>query len=65
MWLALKRKLYKLYLEFNTIGDLAEEWEAFKASLKEAWWAIPDTYVEKLIRSMPNRLAAYKAAKGY
>ncbi len=37
MWLALKRKLHKLHLEFDTIGDLAKEWEAFEAGLKEAW----------------------------
>ncbi len=65
MWLALKRKLYDLYLEFGNIGDLAEEWIAFKAGLKEAWAAIPDTLIEKLIGSMPNRLAACKAAHGY
>ncbi|KAH8732411.1 hypothetical protein GQ44DRAFT_697603 [Phaeosphaeriaceae sp. PMI808] len=46
----LKRTLYKLYLEFNTIGDIA---------------AIPDSLLKKLILSIPDRLAAYKAAKGY
>ncbi len=65
MWLALKRKLHELHPEFDTMGDLVEEWEAFEAGLKEAWWAIPDTQVEKLILSIPNRLAACKAANGY
>ena len=65
MWLALKRTLYKLHPEFDTIGDTEEEWEAFEAGLKEAWAAIPDTLIQKLILSMPRRLAAYKAAKGY
>ncbi|KAH8711986.1 hypothetical protein GQ44DRAFT_714058 [Phaeosphaeriaceae sp. PMI808] len=64
-WLALKRTLYKLYLEFNTIGDIVEEWVAFEAGLKEAWAAIPDSLLKKLILSMPDRLAACKAAKGY
>ncbi|KAH8726078.1 hypothetical protein GQ44DRAFT_706380 [Phaeosphaeriaceae sp. PMI808] len=48
--LVLKRTLYKLYPEFNTIGDIA---------------AIPDSLLKKLILSIPDRLAAYKAAKGY
>ncbi|KAH8691750.1 hypothetical protein GQ44DRAFT_765376 [Phaeosphaeriaceae sp. PMI808] len=64
-WLALKRTLYKLYLEFNTMGDTVEEWVAFEAGLKEAWAAIPDSLLKKLILSMPDRLAACKAAKGY
>lgn len=65
MWLALKKKLHKLHPEFDTMGDTAEEWEAFEAGLKEAWVAIPNSLIKKLILSMPHRLAACKAAKGY
>lgn len=65
MWLALKRNLHKLHPEFDTMGDTAEEWEAFEAGMKEAWGAIPDSLIKKLILSMPDRLAACKAAKGY
>ncbi|KAH8723076.1 hypothetical protein GQ44DRAFT_710948 [Phaeosphaeriaceae sp. PMI808] len=53
-WLALKRTLYKLYPEFDTMGDTVEEWAA-----------IPDSLLKKLILSMPDHLAACKAAKGY
>ena len=63
--LALKRTLYKLHPEFNTIGDTEEEQEAFKAGLKEAQAAIPDTLIQKLILSILHRLATYKVAKGY
>ncbi len=65
MWLALKRKLHELHPEFDTMGTSDEEWQAFEAGLKEAWAAIPDTLIEKLILSMPKRLTACKAAKGY
>ncbi len=65
MWVALKRTLHKLHPEFDTMGDTEEEWAAFEAALKEAWAAIPDTLIQKLILSMPHRLAACKAAKGY
>ncbi|KAH8722682.1 hypothetical protein GQ44DRAFT_348547 [Phaeosphaeriaceae sp. PMI808] len=47
------------------MGDTVEEWVAFEAGLKEAWAAIPDSLLKKLILSMPDRLAACKAAKGY
>jgi hypothetical protein len=65
MWWALKRKPYKLYLEFDYIGDSLEEWERFKAGLKEAWAAIPDSLIKKLVRSMLRRLNAVATAKGY
>ena len=32
---------------------------------KEAWAVIPDSLIKKLIRSMPRRLNAVTAAKGY
>jgi archaellum biogenesis protein FlaJ (TadC family) len=65
IWLALKRKLHKLHPKFNTIGDIAEEWETFDAGLKEAWDAIPNSVIKKLILSMLDRLTAYKATGGY
>ena len=65
MWLALKRTLYKLHPEFNTIGDSEEDWKLFEAGLKEVWAAIPDELITKLILSMPDRLEACRVAKGY
>jgi transposase len=62
VWLVLKRTLYKLHPEFDTMGDLVEE---FEAGLKEAWATIPNTLIKKLILSMPDRLEACKAVKGY
>ncbi len=65
VWLALKRKLHELHPEFDTMGKSDKEWKAFEAGLVEAWWAIPDTLLEKLILSIPDRHAACKAANGY
>ena len=62
--LVLKRTLYKLYPKFNTIGDLVEEQECFKAGLKEAQATIPYTLIKKLILSMLRRLEACKEVKG-
>ena len=65
MWWALKKKLHELHPEFNQLGESAEEWSRFCEALKEAWLAIPDTLIRKLIYSMPRRLEAVKEAKGY
>ena len=55
MWWALKRKLHQLHPELDTLGDSQEEWDRFCEGLKEAWLAIPDSFVKKLIHSMPKR----------
>ena len=65
LWWALKKKLHDLHPEFDTIGDSAEEWEAFENGLVEAWFAIPDTLIASLILSMPQRIRAVIQAKGY
>ena len=65
MWLALKRKLYKLYSKFNIIGKLEEDQKRFKASLKEVQAAIPNKLISTLILSILDRLEAYRVAKGY
>ncbi|KAI1676085.1 hypothetical protein KJE20_14324, partial [Pyrenophora tritici-repentis] len=37
LWWALKKKLHDLHPDFDTIGDSAEEWEAFENGLVEAY----------------------------
>jgi transposase len=65
MWWMLKRVLHKLYPELDTIGTSAEDWEKFCSALKEAWGKIPDSFIKKLILSMPRRLQAVRRARGY
>ena len=55
MWWALKRKLHQLHPEFDAIGDSAAEWEQFCEGLKQAWLAIPDVLIKRLIHSMNRR----------
>ena len=40
-------------------------WVIFEAALKAAWWGVPQSLIDKLIRSMPCRLRAVGKAKGY
>jgi len=65
MWWMLKRTVHELYPELATIGTSEEDWEKFCSALKEAWKAIPNSYIRKLIHSMPNRLRAVRRARGY
>ena len=58
-------KPYKLYPKFDELGESAEEWSQFCKALKEAWLAILDKLIRKLIYSMPRWLEAVKQAKGY
>ena len=39
--------------------------ETLKAALMQEWDRIPKDYCQKLVKSMPKRLAAIKAANGY
>jgi hypothetical protein len=47
------------------MGDSDTEWDRFEFGLIEAWAAIPDALIEKLILSMPRRLNAVARAQGY
>jgi hypothetical protein len=65
MWALLKRKMKQIYpdiwlLKKNQL-DIAE----FTRYLKECWWSIDQAQVDRLIDSMPKRLAAVKKAKGW
>lgn len=52
---AFKRKVHDLHPESDTLGDSQEEWDRFREGLKEAWMALPDSLVKRLIHSMPRR----------
>ena len=65
LWWALKQKLHKLHPEFDYMSDSQASWEAFELGLHEAWAAIPDSLIRRLITSMPRRLDAVRQAKGY
>ena len=65
LWWALKKKLHELYPEFDTMGESESDWDRFELGLVEAWAAIPDTLIKKLITTMPHRLNAVRQVRGY
>jgi hypothetical protein len=57
--------VYELHPELDIMGSAESDWQALHNALKEAWHAIPDLLVKKLISSMPRRLEAVRKAKGW
>jgi transposase len=65
LWWVLKKRMYKLYPQYNNWSKAAEEWEGFCESLKECWRSIPAKLIKRLILSMPRRLEACRRAHGW
>lgn len=64
LWWALKREVYRLYPNIDNINTV-DSWAEFQSCLKTAWVAIPDSLIHTLITSMPRRIEACRAARGY
>jgi hypothetical protein len=64
LWLALKRKILKLYLELKYIGQSKEDLERLIEAYKEAWMALNQGLMRRLIDSMERRLKAVRKADG-
>jgi hypothetical protein len=47
------------------MGANEESYKALYRAIKEAWWAVPQTYIDKLIRSMIRRVKKVLKAKGW
>lgn len=66
VWVELKKRLHQQYPK---IGDTKGGKEAVKKRLAEVlplvWETIPEEFFGKLSRSMPDRVAAVIAAKGW
>jgi transposase len=65
LWWVLKRRMYKLYPQYNNFSQAQEEWDGFCEALKECWRGIPTKLIKRLIMSMPRRLAAVRKARGW
>jgi hypothetical protein len=65
LWWVLKKRMYKLYPQYNNYSKSQEEWDGFCGTLKECWRGIPGKLIKRLIMSMPRRLAAVRRAKGW
>jgi hypothetical protein len=65
LWYALKKQLYKDYPHLRQIDGTQGSWDEFCEALQTCWQRLPNSLLRRLIESMPNRLAAVRAAKGW
>jgi transposase len=65
LWWALKRWMYKHYLQYNNLSQAKEEWNGFCKALKECWRSIPSKLIKRLIMSMPQRLDVCRHVQGW
>ena len=65
-WVELKRRLHPKYPHLgDTPGGPVKVREKLAIILPEIWDEIPSSHFEKLVQSMPDRVAAVIDAKGW
>jgi hypothetical protein len=65
VWKALKAILHRQHPEIHLLKDNREDICTLKGWIKEAWEAVPQDLIDRLILSVPNRLQALRKAKGW
>ena len=65
VWSLLKRSLASSYPELMTLIKNAMNRQHLTQCIQEAWWNIDQAIIDKLIRSVPDRLQFVKRAKGW
>lgn len=64
VWARLKRTLYRMFPELSKLKGNTADIAKFKECLQIAWEAIPQSFINTLLDSMPRRVAAVRQAKG-
>lgn len=65
MWSPLKRELFKRYPSLANGRRRQVDWDRFRAALVDSWDHMDQDSIDRLIQSMPRRIAAVRAARGY
>jgi transposase len=65
LWSIMKREIYKLYPELEFAPDTVATLEALVSAAREAWHAIDSSILYNLSITMPHRVQAVIAAKGW
>jgi hypothetical protein len=61
----MKGILYREHLNIKDLKNNEVDIRRLKGWIREAWEAVPQELIDRLIHSMPNRLAALRKAKGW
>jgi DDE superfamily endonuclease len=65
LWVKIKEWINKQYPELSNIGKSEEAHTALARAIVEAWEAIPQSYIDKLIEGMPRRVEFVRKKKGW
>lgn len=65
VWRLLKLKLFELYPDLVNMGQSESDWAYFRRCLVAVWDILDQRVIDSLIRSVPRRIRAVRAAGGY
>ena len=65
LWLALKRKVLELHPQLEQMGQSERDLQYLIEACKEAWMALDQGLMRRLIDSMERRLKAVRRAHGW
>ena len=65
MWAKMKQWINDNYSHLKEMGESQAAYDELAQVIVEAWEAIPQDYIDGLIKSMDNRVNAVLAAKGW
>jgi DDE superfamily endonuclease len=64
-WAKMKQWIYEHYPQLKEMGESQAAYDELARVIVEAWEAIPQDYIDDLIKSMDNRVSAVLDAKGW
>jgi transposase len=65
VWRMLKYQLYKISPELSNLKGNIEDIAVFKECLEKAWAALDQDQIDRLLASLPRRVAACRDARGW
>ena len=65
VWAKMKQWINKQYPQLKNMRESQSTYDELIRVIVEAWKAIPQDYIDKLIKSMDNRVNAVLKAKGW
>ena len=65
VWPKLKANLKKLLPNLHLLKDNEADRALFNEKIVEAWWMVPQAFIDNLIWSVPRRVEAMYRAKGW
>jgi len=65
VWKYIKAILKLKYPHLSSLSDNVANRAMVIAALKAVWWVVPQAMIDRLVESMPRRVAALRWAKGW